>query len=229
MIVNPMILPVGMMIGLLVAAPVGPVNVLCIQRALSRGPIGGIAAGLGAVFGDGLIALTAALGISLVVGFVETNRLLILLLGGLVLMAFGWRLYVTQPQFMVEKPDPSGTGADADGVARPRSVAALMFDMLKTFFLTVTNPGAVLGLFAIFGGIGTYVEITGRAEALVLVIAIMAGSLLWWCALSLLVGRFRHRLDNDKLARVNRIAGIALAIFGVVLIGEMAAEASGIL
>lgn len=69
MLPNPLVLPVGIIIGILVAAPVGPVNVLCIQRAIARGMWGGVAAGLGAVLGDGLIALSAAMGVGAISGW----------------------------------------------------------------------------------------------------------------------------------------------------------------
>src|SRR5919198_1220500 len=92
LIPNPLILPVGLVIGVLVAAPVGPVNVLCIHRAIQRGFWGGIAAGLGAVLGDGLIALFAALGVGAISGTIQQYRDAVQLMGGLALIAFGAKL-----------------------------------------------------------------------------------------------------------------------------------------
>lgn len=217
MLLNPLIIPVGMVIGILVAAPVGPVNVLCVQRSISRGMAGGVAAGLGAVFGDGLIALSAALGIGLVTGVVENYRTTILLVGGIVLLAFGWTLYRSEPQFIAPSKDKGN----------PHDLRVYLWDVARTFLLTVTNPGAVLGLFAIFGGIGTYVQISGLGEALLMVVAIMGGSLLWWFGLSYLVAKFRYRFNAENLRKVNQIAGLALLVFGVALLGEMAFEMAG--
>ncbi|MCH9808655.1 MAG: LysE family translocator [Alphaproteobacteria bacterium] len=208
---NPLVLPVGMVIGILVAAPVGPVNVLCIQRAIARGMWGGVAAGLGAVLGDGLIALSAAMGVGAVSGAVAYHRTAIQVVGGLVLILFGWRLYVTGPQINGSAENGGGNG----------SLKAYLWDIPKTFFLTVTNPGAVLGLFAIFGGISTFVEVKGPIEALLMVAAVMFGSLCWWVGLSYVVARLRHRLSLDRLVMINKIAAIALVIFGAVLIGEI--------
>src|SRR6188768_2283712 len=101
---NPLIVPVGIIIGILVAAPVGPVNVLCIQRAIERGFWGGIAAGLGAMLGDGLIALCAAMGVGAISGAVQYHRMAIQLVGGLVLFAFGLRLYLATPRFAPISP-----------------------------------------------------------------------------------------------------------------------------
>ncbi len=211
MLPNPLVLPVGFIIGILVAAPVGPVNVLCIQRALYRGMWGGVAAGLGAVIGDGLIALSAAMGVGAISGVVTYHRAAIQLVGGLVLIAFGWRLYVTKPD--LDAPDVNGGGAP--------SLKDYFWDIPKTFLLTVTNPGAVLGLFAIFGGISTFVEVRGPVEALLMVAAVMVGSLSWWFGLSYAVARLRSRVSLDRLGLINRVAGMALVIFGVVLIGEI--------
>lgn len=207
---NPLVAPVGLAIGVLVAAPVGPVNVLCIQRALERGLFGGIAAGLGAVLGDAIIALSASLGVGAISGAVQTHRGLIQIIGGLALLAFGARLCLKETGAITA----GGNGASA-------SLGAYLWDIPKTFLLTVTNPGAVLGLFAIFGGIGTFVELRGYIDALFLVGAITLGSLAWWIFLSLLVSRFRHRFDGSSLRLINRGAGLLLLVFGVMLIGEV--------
>ncbi len=212
MLPNPLVLPVGFVIGILVAAPVGPVNILCIQRAIARGLWGGIAAGLGAVLGDGLVALLAAMGVGAISGAIDYHRQTIQIVGGLVLLAFGWRLYITVPTI-----DQNATEANGKS-----SMLAYLWDVPKTFFLTVTNPGAVLGLFAIFGGISTFVEVTGPVEALLMVAAIMVGSLSWWVGLSYVVARLRSRISFERLTLINRIAGLALIVFGLVLIGEIA-------
>ncbi|MBU2582191.1 MAG: LysE family translocator [Alphaproteobacteria bacterium] len=209
---NPLIIPIGIFIGILVAAPVGPVNVLCIQRAIARGMWGGVAAGLGAVLGDGLIAFSAAMGVGAISGVVTYYRTAIQLVGGAVLIAFGWHLYLTVPT--LDAPEVSGNGG--------KSVSSYLWDVPKTFFLTVTNPGAVLGLFAIFGGISTFVEVRGPVEALLMVAAVMVGSLSWWVGLSYVVGRMRGRLSLERMGLINRVAGLALVVFGAVLIGEIA-------
>jgi threonine/homoserine/homoserine lactone efflux protein len=208
---NPLIIPIGLVIGVLVAAPVGPVNVLCIQRAIERGFFGGIAAGIGAVLGDGTIALFAALGVGAISGAIEYHRTAIQVVGGLALIAFGIKLYMTVPPIETEaRASPDGT-----------TLRDFVWDIPQTFFLTITNPGAVLGLFAIFGGVSTFVEVQTTIDALLMVAAIMAGSLMWWIFLANLISRFRHLVDTEHLQAINRMAGVALLVFGAVLIGEM--------
>jgi threonine/homoserine/homoserine lactone efflux protein len=208
---NLLIIPVGILIGILVAAPVGPVNVLCIQRAIERGFWGGLAAGIGATLGDGLIALFASLGVGAISGAIESHRSTIQIVGGLALIAFGVRMYIAPPRL-------ASITAEAEAGASLRDYA---WDIPKTFFLTITNPGAVLGLFAIFGGVSTFVEVHSHVDALTMVASIMGGSLAWWLTLSNLIGRLRHRFSAAHLAYTNRIAGILLIGFGALLVGEL--------
>jgi threonine/homoserine/homoserine lactone efflux protein len=208
---NPLIIPVGIVIGMLIAAPVGPVNVLCVQRAIERGFWGGLAAGIGSVLGDGLIALCAGLGVGAISGAVKNNRAIIQVVGGLALMAFGLRLYFANPILKM------ASDAEADGA----SLQDFIWDIPQTFFLTITNPGAVLGLFAIFGGVSTFVEVGSNIDVLLMVAAIMGGSLMWWISLSNFISRHRHRMDARHLQLVNRVAGILLAGFGALLLAEV--------
>ncbi|MGI9422984.1 MAG: LysE family translocator [Hyphomicrobiaceae bacterium] len=208
---NPLVVPIGLAIGIVVAAPVGPVNILCIQRALERGFLAGVVAGLGAVLGDAIIALLAGLGVGAITGMVENHRATIQIVGGIALIGFGVSLYFKEPQILT---------AEENG-GRP-TIRSYLLDIPKTFVLTVTNPGAVLGLFAIFGGIGSFVELRGYIDALFLVGAIALGSLAWWVFLSFLISRFRHRFDMRRLTTINRVAGTVLFAFGVMLIGEIA-------
>ncbi|MCB1505370.1 MAG: LysE family transporter [Hyphomicrobiaceae bacterium] len=211
LIPNPLIIPVGMVIGVLVAAPVGPVNVLCIQRAIERGFWGGVAAGIGAVLGDGLIAFFAAMGVGAISGAVQNYRTVIQIIGGLALAGFGLKLFLSGPRIEMLHP------AHADKA----TLKDFAWDIPQTFFLTITNPGAVLGLFAIFGGVSTFVEVKSNIDALTMVAAIMGGSMAWWVLLSNLIGRIRHKIDGARFGRINRIAGLLLIVFGGVLIGEM--------
>jgi threonine/homoserine/homoserine lactone efflux protein len=206
---NPLIIPIGLIVGMLIAAPVGPVNVLCIQRAIERGFWGGVAAGIGSVAGDALIALCAGLGVGSISGVVETHRAVIQVIGGIALVAFGLRLVFSQPKLSMDTVAPSAGLKD------------FAWDIPQTFFLTITNPGAVLGLFAVFGGVSTFVEVRSAVDVLLLVAAIAGGSLLWWVALSNLIGRYRHRIDLRMLHVINRIAGLLLVLFGAVLIAEV--------
>lgn len=197
----------GLIVGLIVAAPVGPVNILCIQGAVRRGFLGGLAAGIGAILADGLIAALSAFGVTAISGLITRYGLPLQLAGGLILIAFGLEL------FLIQQPRGGrhgGTEKGMDGLVRV---------VPQTFFLTITNPGAVLGMFAIFGGASTALGgLESFAEAATMVLAVMCGSLMWWVGLSALIARIRHKLTDQRLRNINQVAGLALLCFGAVLL-----------
>ena len=199
----------GIGIGVLVAAPIGPVNVLCIQRAASRGFWGGVAAGLGAVLGDGLLAAIAAFSMTAISDAMEAYTGVIQLVGGVVLIGFGIALAVAKPVMAIPAGQKSGLSAHTSIIP-------------QTFFLTITNPGAILGMAAIIGGFGSLMGgLDTYVEALVLVVSIMVGSLLWWLGLSELITTIRHRLTERRLLMINWGAGALLVVCGGILVIDL--------
>lgn len=197
----------GLGIGILITAPVGPVNVLCIQRTLERGFAAGVAAGLGAVLADGLIALVATFGVTYISDVINSHKVLIQVIGGMVVLGFGLRLIFSHP-----KP----TDATATSLADYR------WTIPQTFFFTITNPGAILGLFAILGGVGSaFGGFQTYSEALTMVAAIMGGATLWWLGLAKIISSIRHHLNEGRLRLINQIAGLLLIGFGLLLLGEL--------
>jgi threonine/homoserine/homoserine lactone efflux protein len=208
---NPLVIPVGVIIGVLITAPLGPINVLCLQRAIERGFWGGVAAGLGVALGDGLIALLAALGVNAVSGAIRHHRFVIQSVAGVVLLLLAARLFFAEPRI---NPDKGKSDEEA-------SLGDFAWDIPQMFFFTITNPGAVLGLFAVFSGVGTFVELETNVDVLTMVAAIMGGSLVSWIALSHLISSIRHHLDLNKLRLINRSAGLLMFCFGLMLLGEV--------
>lgn len=216
----------GLIVGLVIAAPVGPVNIVCIQRTLERGFWGGFAAGIGAVLADGLMATLAAFGITAISGIMRQYASPIQLIGGIILIAFGLKLLADKPKLVKRKTGTSWSELRRMVDWLPEKLRpALRFQIWRilphagiipqTFFLTITNPAAIFGLLAIFGGIGQLIGgIKSYAQALILVGSTMAGSLIWWAFLSRLIEKLRGRINEGRLKRINQAAGIVLVAFG---------------
>jgi threonine/homoserine/homoserine lactone efflux protein len=198
----------GLGIGLLMAAPIGPVNILVIQRAAASGFWGGLAAGIGAVLGDGTLAALAAFSVTAISDVMTAYSGLIQFVGGVLLVAFGLGLLVARPKLAI----PSGRKSELwehTGI------------IPQTFFLTVTNPGAILGMAAMIGGLGSLIGgLDTYLEALLLVASVMGGSFVWWLGLSELIATIRHKLTESRLKMINGIAGVVLLAFGAILLGE---------
>jgi threonine/homoserine/homoserine lactone efflux protein len=204
-----LIIPVGVIAGLLLALPFGPINLLGLQRAVESGFFGGMAAGIGIMLGDALIALFAALGVNAVTGAIREYRGVIQVLGGLGLLGAGVKLYFVPKSITTHV-----------GMAKA-SLRDFAWDIPAMFLLTITNPGAVLGLLAIYAGVSTFVRVETVLDALTLVAATMGGSFIYWFVVSERIALVRHRLDEVQLGRINALAGLVLIGFGTLMIAEI--------
>jgi threonine/homoserine/homoserine lactone efflux protein len=220
LIPSPELILTGMLIGVIASAPVGPVNVLCIQRTVEHGFFAGLAAGTGAVLGDGLFAFFAAWGMTAISDMMLQKRAILQIAGGAILMVFGIKLFFTKP--MLNRADLTTPGGGQDGFW------AYIWSIPQTFFLTITNPGAMLGMFALVGGGGSALGGLSTAEALTFVVSVMGGSLLWWFLIARGVSSFRHKLNEQRLRLINQVAAIALIGFGVAVLGQQLARSLGL-
>lgn len=192
-------------IGFLVAAPVGPIAMLCIRTTLERGRLAGVSAGLGAAVADTIFAAIGAYGISLIGGFLAASESWLRLIGGIILIAFGIHLGRKQPDI-----------ADAETREVPKGLLA---DFAMTLVLTLANPVTILtfiGLFAGVSGLRGFELSTIPA----LLIGVLIGSAAWWLVLSGIVGLIRHRIDSATMLWINRGSGAAIVAFGLFAVIE---------
>ena len=191
----------GLVIGFSIAAPVGPIGVLCIRRTLAHGHFAGFLSGLGAASADALYGCVAAFGLTSVSDFLVEQQLLLRLVGGAFLLYLGFRIVRERPT----EREAAVSGTSYGGLARAYS---------STFLLTITNPLTFLSFAAIFAGLGL-VESAGYVLATVLVLGVFLGSALWWLLLSRGVSLFRSRLGLGTLRWANRGSGTIIFGFGV--------------
>ncbi len=191
----------GMLIGFAIAAPVGPIGLLCVQRTLARGRWSGVLSGLGAASADAVYGGIAGFGLASLAHLLLAWQVELQAVGGLFLLYLGWRTW---------RAPPAGEQARV----RP-SRAGLLGDYLSTLGLTLANPVTVLAFLAIFAGLGLAAEGRDFAAAGVLVLGVFAGSLLWWLLLAGGVGLLRGRLTPAALGGINRVSGVLIAGFGL--------------
>jgi threonine/homoserine/homoserine lactone efflux protein len=190
----------GLVIGFSIAAPVGPIGVLCIRRTLADGRAIGFASGLGAATADGLYGAVAAFGLSLVTNALVDQRRGLQAVGGIFLCYLGVRTWLSVPA--------ATSSAAVDG-------RGLTTAWASTFLLTLTNPTTIISFAAIFAGLGLGRSVSGPGAASLMVLGVFLGSALWWLILSAGVGLLRSAFTPDRLRWVNRCAGVIIAAFGV--------------
>lgn len=191
----------GIILGFSIAAPVGPIGILCIRRTLQYGRFSGLFSGLGAALADAFYAVIAAFGLTFISDFLMTGQFWLRLIGGGFLLYLGWRTFFAKPS------DKTKTVTHT----------TLLNDFISTFFLTISNPMTVLSFVAIFASLGLS-SIEGYTAPSRLVAGVFIGSAIWWLLLSEGVTLFRKKMSQKVMLWINRGAGIMIAGFGLAVL-----------
>ncbi len=198
-----MVLGQGFLLGVAIAAPVGPIGLLCIRRTLEYGARIGFATGMGAAVADAIFGAIAAFGLTAVIAFLSGHELFFRFFGGVFLLVVAAKTYRARPV-----PPPEGT----------RETKHWFGGFAVGLTLTLTNPVTVLACLALFAGFGLG-EALDAFDALTLVTGVFFGSAAWWLTLSSGVALVRHRFSEDRIILINRYTAVALGVFGVWAVG----------
>jgi threonine/homoserine/homoserine lactone efflux protein len=191
----------GLIIGFSIAAPVGPIGVLCIRRAIAEGRISGLASGLGAATADAIYGCIAGLGLTFISDFLISQQLWLRFAGGAFLCYLGIKTFLSKPN---NQPAPAKR-------------KGLLGAYVSTFFLTLANPMTILSFAAIFAGLGIGRAGVDYGSPLSLVLGVFLGSSLWWILLTWIVGLFASSIKRWSLW-VNRISGAFIIGFSLIIL-----------
>jgi threonine/homoserine/homoserine lactone efflux protein len=191
----------GTIIGVSIAAPVGPIGILCIRRTLQYGRLSGLFSGLGAATADTIYGLIAAFSVTLVSDFIFAQRIWLHLVGGCFLMYLGGRTFFTETSDMLNTKV---------------SHRSLLSDFGSTLFFTLSNPLTIFSFFAIFAGLGLGSVSETLFNATTLVAGIFSGACFWWLLISEGVTIFRKKVTQTAMAWINRIAGMMIIALGII-------------
>ena len=190
----------GFVIGFAIAAPVGPIGILCIRRTLANGRLTGFISGLGAATADMCYGAVAAFGLTVIQDLLVGMQFWLHLLGGIFLLYLGIHIFLSRP-------------AEKEAVVRKnRGILSAYF---STFGLTLTNPATILSFTVIFTGLRLGETHGDYLSAVFLVLGVFFGSAAWWLTLSGIVGIFREKFTTSWMIWVNRLAGSIIAVFGL--------------
>jgi len=207
----------GVIMGLIAAVPIGPVNLICIRRSFAFGPVNGFVSGLGAALGDGLFAAITFFGLTWIAQLIQSYDSIIEIVGGALLVWFGVHTVLSPVAGKVEEGDKNDTGA-----------SNLVRAMVSTFVLTITNPATLIAFASMFasfhalvGGANSYVD------AGFVVAGVVGGSAGWWLCLTSVIGIFHTRITDRTVRIINRGSGVLVAAFGLAVLVHVVAKVFG--
>ena len=201
----------GVIMGLIAAVPIGPVNLICIRRTFAFGPLNGFASGLGAAVGDGIFAAIMGFGLTWIAQLIEGYAAIIELIGGALMVWMGWKTFASPPIPRVADDSEKTEGTN------------LLKAMASTFALTITNPVTLLSFGVMFAGLGGLAGGAGSFnDASFVVAGVVGGSAGWWLVLTTVIGLFHARIDEKAMRLVNRACGILVVGCGLAVLIHLA-------
>lgn len=190
----------GAIIGFLLAAPVGPVGVLCAQRSLTHGRMAGLISGLGAALADTFFGLVAAFGLSVISDFIIDHQDWVRCVGGAALIGLSIKLVISGPA----------------RAAKSTGKTDHLGNFFSTFALTITNPITIMSFAFVFASFGVMNAVVTAIDAWILVGGVFAGSVVWWLIIALGVGLFRGILSDRGMSWISRVSAMIIFAFGVI-------------
>lgn len=194
----------GILIGLLVSIPLGPIGVLVIQRTVNKTRMAGLLSGMGAALSDTFYAIIAGFSLTYVVDFIRMNEFLFQLSGALVLLGLGVYIFFKNPVSDLQQHRLRGN--------------THMKDIISTFLVTFSNPLSVLVFLAIFTSSGVVMSLDKPFYSIFVILGVFTGAFLWWFALSGIVSMFRHKINLRFLWWLNKTAGVLIVLFVLISI-----------
>ena len=198
----PVIIFRGLIIGVLVSAPMGPIGMLCIQRTLSKGRWPAFFTGLGAALSDLIYSLLTGLSLSLVTDFISTHHIALQIIGSIIFIAYAIYLYRVRPTRTISAPNIPAT--------------TYWRDFVTGFLLTFSNPLIVFFIITLFARFNFMVPEYVHYQYIAGYISIFAGAIIWWFAVTTAVSKVRSRFNARSLVMINRVIAIILIVIAIV-------------
>ncbi len=188
----------GISFGFILSAPVGPVNIICLRRALFGKALDGFLIGVGAAVGDVFYAGLAAFGLKAIFSIIEENSLILKLLGGIVMLVFAYKIWRSHPH-LDKEPITGGVFKGA----------------LGALAVTLADPAIFLGFLGLYSLVGIREGQSFSTGTLALLSGVFAGALIWWVTLVLLTRRFRDKVNDSLLEKVNHVSAGIIGLFAI--------------
>ncbi len=194
----------GILLGLTVSMPLGPIGIILINRTIKRGMLSGFFSGLGLATADTLLALLAGVGFTVIISFIKEERFIISIIAGLIIIGVGLKVFLSNPVKDIRN--------------REKTDKSLWRDYYSVFVLSISNPYTIFIYVAFFSGIQINGNVRPELVPFFLVPGVLIGTIGWWFFLSYFVSRFKKKIRLRLIVRLTKIAGIIILIIGIIVL-----------
>ena len=194
----------GIILGLMVSMPLGPIGIILINRTIKRGMLSGFFSGLGMATADTLLAFLAGIGFTVIVSFINKERYIISVITGLIILGVGLKVYLSNPVKDIRN--------------REKSEKSLWRDYYSVFVLSISNPYTIFIFVAFFSGVHINGNVRPELVPFFLIPGVLVGTISWWFFLSYFVSRFKKNIRLRLIVRINKVAGIVIMVIGVIVL-----------
>jgi threonine/homoserine/homoserine lactone efflux protein len=197
----------GILLGLAVSVPLGPIGILLINRTIKRGMLSGFFSGLGLATADTLLALLAGVGFTVIISFINEERFIISIIAGLIIIGVGLKVFLSNPVKDIRN--------------REKNDKSLWRDYYSVFVLSISNPYTIFIYVAFFSSVQINGNVRPELVPIFLVPGVLIGTIAWWFFLSYFVSRFKKKIRLRLIVRLTKIAGIIILIIGIIVLLSM--------
>lgn len=194
----------GIILGLTVSMPPGPVGIILVNRTIKRGILSGLFSGLGLATADTLLAVLAGLGFTVVISFINEERFIITIIAGLIIIGVGLKVFLSNPVKEFRN--------------REKANKSLWRDYYSVFVLSISNPYTIFIFVAFFSGVHINGNVRPELVPFFLIPGVLIGTITWWFFLSYFVSRFKGKIRLRVIVRINKVAGIVIIVIGVIVL-----------
>jgi len=194
----------GILLGLAVSMPLGPIGIILINRTIKRGMLSGFFSGLGLASADTLLAVLAALGFNVILSFINQERFIISVIAGLIIIGIGAKIFLSNPVKDIRNKEKANK--------------SLWRDYYSVFVLSISNPYTIFIFVAFFSGVHINGDVKPELVPFFLIPGVLIGTITWWFFLSYFVSRFKKNIRLRVIVRVNKVAGIVVIVIGVLVL-----------
>jgi threonine/homoserine/homoserine lactone efflux protein len=194
----------GIILGLTVSMPLGPIGIILINRTIKRGILSGFFSGLGMATADTLLALLAGIGFSVIISFINKERFIISLIAGIIIIGVGLKVFLSNPVKDIRN--------------REQADKSLWRDYYSVFVLSISNPYTIFIFVAFFSGVHIYGNVRPELVPFFLIPGVLVGTIGWWFFLSYFVSRFKKKIRLRLIVRINNVAGIVIIVIGLIVL-----------